>query len=433
MHTIPFTGRKLELAFLHKQWQHTQQSGTRLVLVSGLAGAGKTALLHRFQNQLPSKIWQSEGRGWDNRAAVPYQALREAALLLAEKRSTDRKADYLDAFLSGNPHPDDAPPELLFAELAHFFRHFADEGLCIVLDDLQWSDEGTFEWLDYALHALKDAPILWLGAYRHEEREAMRSLLVRRERFARDERLVQLDLGPLQRDDIGEMARAHAAASGVDEARVDELWQRSEGLPLFVIEELRTRSEDATFYPRGDDLIKNRLDRLAASEREVLTQAAIIGERFALEPLAAALKQDKDAIVPQLQRLQREMALLVIDGDFYRFAHNRYREALLSDLPEDARRAYHQRLSQQMLLPTSERTYHLAHSGDGQQAIDALIEQGRRRATHARLARCHALLRRGAVAPARCCNQRTARRALRALRLFANGRRQRGARSRSVF
>lgn len=44
----PFVNRHRELRFLDQQLDKTQRHGTRLALISGLSGMGKTALVQRF-------------------------------------------------------------------------------------------------------------------------------------------------------------------------------------------------------------------------------------------------------------------------------------------------------------------------------------------------------------------------------------------------
>jgi len=112
MHPIPFTGRHSELHFLRTQLHLTRESGTRLVLISAPSGAGKTALVNHFL-QTFADLLHIAGRGWDNRAAFPFQPLREAVRQLVEKQ----------------PHLSPNHPALIpFRDYLHPFLHPREEG-----------------------------------------------------------------------------------------------------------------------------------------------------------------------------------------------------------------------------------------------------------------------------------------------------------------
>ena len=98
-HSTPFVGRRDELALLREQFDLVTHDGPRLVLLSAPAGTGKTALVRHFLHTVQSRCTAATGRGWDNRAAVAYHALREA--LLQIPRSQEPPPSPIRAFLDG--------------------------------------------------------------------------------------------------------------------------------------------------------------------------------------------------------------------------------------------------------------------------------------------------------------------------------------------
>ena len=103
---------------------------------------------------------------------------------------------------------------------------------------------------------------------------------------------------------------------------------------------------------------------------------AMLGERFAVEPLAEALEQDPLETHQQLRQLAEQTGLIAVDGEGCRFAHSRYREALLAELPPDVEQAYHRRLLESRHLPEQVRTFHLVQSGDVETSVQALLRDG---------------------------------------------------------
>lgn len=388
MTTIPFIGRYREQRILRNQLDRTCREGTRLVLLYGPAGTGKTALIRHVMTTSADGCIYAEGRGWDNRAAVPYQAVREAVQQLIRKRPhwtehPDIKPfqAYLNTFLNGRGGAEIAalPVDVFFRGLARLFQASAGPALCVFLDDLQWGDEGTFEWLDFALREMEDAPVLWIGAYRSEEGEALESLLGRRERWSRADRFYELPLNPLSQAEIEELTRRTVPMSAWHDALPQQIWQRSEGVALFAVEEIRAHCEGETAYPSGQALISHRLRNLSKADRDLLSYAALMGERFSVKPLAIAIGIDALEAAKQLADLASTSGILVADEQGFRFAHSRYREALLDDLAPAWKQMLHSRLSRiSDVIPPEERAYHLVQAGDLERGVEALIEEGNR-------------------------------------------------------
>ena len=144
MQPTVFTGRQNDLQFLHRQLDLALDQGSRLVLISAPAGAGKTALVQQFGRALPEGLLFASGRGWDNRTAVPYCALREVVLQLARQVPLPQApaSSYLKTFLDGQGTKEmhELPPDMFFRHLAEFLRGCGAAGLCLFLDDLQWAD-----------------------------------------------------------------------------------------------------------------------------------------------------------------------------------------------------------------------------------------------------------------------------------------------------
>lgn len=385
MLNTPFIGRDSEYRFLLEQFAKTTQDGSRLILIAGPAGMGKTRLIQQFMGRLSDRCPCITGRGWDNRAAEPYHVLREAVEQLFQiKPSLKRQKSYesfqqvLAPFLlgDGTEGPTALPEKHLFQAIVSIFRAGADPALCVFLDDLQWADEGTFAWIDFALHHLNTAPILLLGAYRSEEQAALTSLLKRKEQWAAQDQFDIWKLEPLSYQDIETLTRQMVPENHWRDDLPQRVWEQSEGVPLFALEEVRQPCEDQATYTRGQDLITLRLNSLSTNDRELLTQAAVIGERFAVQPLAGALQQDVVDVSRRLRQLAIDTGIIRADKQSYLFSHNRYREALLADLSEDVRQAYHQRLTQSKHLSPQERTYHLVQGDQTERGVEALLQEG---------------------------------------------------------
>lgn len=344
-----FVGRDVDLYFLASQ---RQVSGARLVLLGAPAGMGKTSLVRAFLELLPCLCL--EGRSWDNRGAVSYYALRDAF------QDLPSPSPLVASFLRGDP----LAPDVFFPALLDSLA-----GGVLFLDDLHWVDAGTVEWLEYALHE-GSSPLLVIGAFRSDE-----GVPLRRSRLGRD-RVVEYALQPLSLDEVVTVAHEVMGDRFEHETAV-EVFERSRGVPLIVLEELRAALDGRPSSAAWETLIASRLNQLSESDREVLCQAAVIGEQFDVPPLVAALQAETFNLTKRLETL-RVQGLLVEDGEGFRFAHNRYRETLLSTMSAAMRQAYHQRLVDRASLSSLDRTYHLLGAGNSVEGVQALLEEGDR-------------------------------------------------------
>ena len=156
---VPLVGREAEWALLQKTWREAT-GGTRLALISGEAGIGKTRLAEALAE-------------WVGRQGIPA--------LTARCYATEGELAYepVVAWLRGHPRPPLADPWLrelarllpeilierpdlpppgplteawqrlrLFEALAHGLLT-GHSALLLVLDDLQWCDRDTLDWLHY--------------------------------------------------------------------------------------------------------------------------------------------------------------------------------------------------------------------------------------------------------------------------------------------
>ena len=187
--------------------------------------------------------------------------------------------------------------------------------LLLVLDDLQWCDADTLDWLHYLLD-VADRPLLVVGTVRSEEADDGHALQRLRHDLARQNKLTEIHLNPLTVDETLALA-GQITAHGVNADLADRFYRDTGGNPLFIVESMRAaetagdavrqlddpRSASHIMSTGGADeillpippkvvaVIQSRLERLSL-EAQTLTQvAATIGHGFDVELLAASDRQ----------------------------------------------------------------------------------------------------------------------------------------------
>jgi DNA-binding SARP family transcriptional activator len=325
----PFVGRREELARLERAAEDVaRQARPAIALVSGEAGAGKTALAEALTQRLAARGWTA---AWGR--SPEYEGAPVAWPW----------AQISDALPGSDPAPSQDPAVARFqlrrAAVSRLAAAAGRRPVLIVVEDLHRADEGTLDLLG-ALLGEPDpvtGPVLIVATYRATE--ITPELTAALARFARTEP-VRVYLGGLDEAATGELASA-VARQAVDAQLIH---RRSGGNPFFVRELARLLAAEGSAalhdVPAGvRDVIRHRLAGLPDAARTVLRQAAVLGRDVDPDVLTA-LAGDEVPLLDALDAAQRA-GFLTEDGGRLRFAHILVRDTLYGDLSALRRARWH--------------------------------------------------------------------------------------------
>ncbi|MFB9905761.1 BTAD domain-containing putative transcriptional regulator [Allokutzneria oryzae] len=325
----PFVGRTEELAELEEA---AATGRPRLALVSGAAGAGKTALARALTRRLESTGWIT---AWGTSpelpgapSAWPWTQMSES---LGGHELTPRVAE----------DPVVARFHRHRAVGSHLSAVAAKAPVLLVFDDLHWADEETLALLTALAADPGVGPVLIVGTYRSTE--ISDPLAEALGRAARTEP-ARIYLGGLSEPQVREMAEAITSRK-MPPGAARMIHSRSAGNPFFVRELTRLweTEGDAALHavPEGvRDVIRHRLARLGETARTHMRQAAVIGQVVDLDVLVS-LAGDENQVLDSVEAALLAGFLVEQEADRLWFAHALVHETLYDDITRARRARWH--------------------------------------------------------------------------------------------
>jgi DNA-binding SARP family transcriptional activator len=394
----PLVGRQAEWRTIMATWQATAGGRARLLVIRGEAGIGKTRLGEELiawsgVNGIAAasaRCYAGEGRlAYAPLAAwLKSDALRPALMRLDPAWLTD-VARLSAGLLTARPEVPAPDGQLESWQRLRFFEALvqafkAAAPLILVLDDLQWADADTIEWLHYFVRSAADARCLVAGTVRAEEEQDNPALQRILRQLERDDLLAVIPLGPLDRTATAQLA-GEVAEQPLDETSLARTFRETEGHPLFIIERGRMESAGAGGPDRETPsqvqaVVAARLSLLSDDARAAAEVAAAIGRDFPFDILSAATDLEEAALVRALDELWRRHIVRVQADQRWDFSHDRIREVAYEGIGPARRPLIHRRIAEEMERLYAERlddvsasiAAHLDQAGQSARAIPFL-------------------------------------------------------------
>ena len=417
----PLIGREAEWNQLISAWQRAASSGAYFALLVGEAGIGKSRLAEELLgwvarqgfNTAQTRSYAAEGRLAYGPIAdwLRCEAIRPHLKNLGKvwKSEIVRLLPELMIDSPDLPHPE---PLRENWQRQGFYNAILQALLSVpqpfllLMDDLQWCDPETLEFLHYVMRSSGAARSLVVCTVRSEElltNQALQGLLVSLRNAGR---MIQIDLHPI---DAAETARLAAQAAGkeLETSMALHLFEESEGNPFFILEMVRSGYlqkildtsepsippleshiefvEDIQLPPKVKDILLSRLDSLAPPVRQLASLAATIGRAFSFDVLAQASESSEEDLLLWLDELWQRRIVRVLNEDTYDFSHDKLREVAYHQVSLPHRRVLHRRVA--LALETvnasdlnsisGQLAVHFDKAGLSEQAIDYYYQAAR--------------------------------------------------------
>lgn len=376
----PLVGRDEELGMLLRRWRSAAEGEGQAVLLSCEAGVGKSRIVRALQDSLSgslsSRVLYYCSPYHRNVAFNPVIEQLERVTQMTPGQTNPEKLNSLEDAIGklemnvgesmpifagllsipyDKPHAmgDLTPEQMRLRTLDVLVRAVeamaASGPVLFVVEDAHWIDPSTQDFLTRLIGRIRTTSVLAVITHRPEYEPPWTDY----------PNVTALALNNLGRRDSAAMVAEVVGGGRLPESMIEEIIERTDGVPLFIEEvsaafsDAGLASEDggvdasATGIPATlQDLLMERLDRLGPA-KEVAQLASVIGRSFDLDLLGGASDMDE-------QVLERELGRLVDSGliygrigfeSNYEFKHALVRDAAYQSLLKSDRQRCHHRIA----------------------------------------------------------------------------------------
>jgi class 3 adenylate cyclase/predicted ATPase len=365
-------GRDEEIELLLRRWARAKAGDGQVVLFSGEPGIGKSRITAALEERLRAEphlrlryfcspyhqdsalypfidqLGRAAGFASDDPPAAKWEKLEA---LMANAAPPDDDVAFLADLLSlpvseRRPLPNLTPQRKKERTLEALIRQL--EGLArrqpvvMVFEDAHWIDPTSRELLDLTVECVRSLPVLLIVTFRPEFQ-----LL-----WIGQPQVTMLALNRLDRRDRTALVVQIAGGKTLPDEVVNEIADRTDGVPLFVEELTKSVLESgvplvgipATLH----DSLMARLDRLA-SVRHLAQIGAAIGREFSYELVRAVSRLSEDELHTALGRLVASELVLQRGSPpdaVYSFKHALVQDAAHGSLLRSSRQQLHAQIAE---------------------------------------------------------------------------------------
>ena len=422
----PFVGREEEFKILRQTLIKSHRSKGQLIEISGELGVGKSRLIYELAKDPLAKefnILSSNCSSWEE--SKPYTPLKEIFTKIFEIKFDD---DYKEISKKIENKIKEIDSSLSFAS-SYFLRLLSSKiksreetmeqskeesnllikvmkkllwssssqkPLLIIIEDVQWIDDASAEFLIQCSNEIKKYPVLFIYSFRGS--------LKKRGSIAGSNRIKLL---PLRKTESDKLLRFLIKENSIYKSMKDKIISTANGNPLFIEEIVREIEEKSLSidkdrlgnYPKTftnftipdtvQSIARARIDLLPVGLKETLYQASAMGRYIEIKLLQKITNLEVKILLEMMKKLQkhefvREIEKTPQSPQYFIFTHSIIQEIAYNSLLFKARKNIHIKIGlaiEEMYFSkidekVEELAYHFKNSANKEKAVIYLSKAG---------------------------------------------------------
>ena len=424
----PFMGRQKELKILKEALKKSYQTKGQIIEISGELGIGKSRLILELTEESLAKefnILSANCSSWEE--SKPYAPLKEIFTKIfglkydddskeIEKKikSKIKKTDssllfassYFSRLLSSKIKSLEEIMEQSKEESNLFtrvikkllFSYSSQKPLIIIVEDVQWIDDASAEFIVQCSKELKEYPILLICSFREPLKKKLHI-----------DGAKKIKLTPLKNTESDKLIRFFIKEKTIFNLMKDKIISNANGNPLFIEEIVREVKEkrlladkekqgnyeeifaDFQIPDTVQSIARARIDLLPVGLKEILYQASVLGRYIEINLLQKITSLEVKVLWETLKKLQKDEFIEKVEvgpqrqtQQYYVFTHSLIQEIAYNSLLFKARRSLHNKIGvamEEMYLSkidekVEELAYHFKNSNDKEKAVFYLNQAG---------------------------------------------------------
>lgn len=396
-------GREKQIEKLLEIYNNISKGNKELLLIFGVAGVGKSALIRKVQNTIIKKNGiVIEGKFDQIQKDTQYAAIIQAFTNFANLilKEDDKKLTYWRNIIQnavgnvGRILTDLIPeleliigkqaelPELNGEEALFRFNYVwqnfvkaisqAKHPLVIFIDDLQWADNASVKLLKNLLENTEIKYLLCVATYRNEEISSSDNHTFEIFDNINTSKII---LENLNQENISNFISDTLATKQDFKNLTNLIYTKTGGNVLFVKYFLKKLYEEKflkfnfqenkwiwnlekikkqNFTDNVVKLLVNKIQKLPEQTHNILKIAACVGNKFDIELLSIINNNDKQKIKSDLEPAISEKIIQAIDNQFFKFSHDRIQQAVYFTIPNDKKSVFHLQIGRLLLKSYTE-------------------------------------------------------------------------------
>ncbi len=378
------------------------------VFISGDTGTGKTRLLSEFSNYIQDRVALINCRCTPAHTQDPYYLFAQGISSYIDKIGPDNPQVY--SLLSRLSHPELMELSLLIRPLSNIvnrplsqevaskqarfllFKGFLDflielnkaQTVLIYFDDIYWADQASLKLIHYLIKQEKNKRIFIVCSFSEDKsKEVTKEKKSDFKDFLEDvslaDNFTQLKLTNFLKEETRLMIQAIFPNLDAGEEFYALIHHTTDGNPSFIEELLKSLVENGLLLYQDNhwqikkeisqqdfpsslkEVVKNRLKNLDAETKEMIIQAAVIGEDFSLDLLKKIGNKDEGFTLELLNRAKKMRLVdeLETRGRFG-FLNKNIQDQLYAELEEEKRNQLHYKIGQVLAERHKDNLYDVA-------------------------------------------------------------------------